>query len=162
MKLTPKRLLIAVAVVVAALLAYFLFGGDDNSLPLKAQVTGTVNGAQASGTGVADAPFGSVRLSATGSGQFEANCVVFDGTGQLVTGAGTLQLSLPKPGRVCLSASQLEQAEGAGGDVKVAATVEATGVDGSLAGRHGRLKVRGTVNTSNGAFTVSLSGRLRR
>ena len=161
MKLTPKRLLIAVAVVVAALLAYFLFGGDDNSLPLKAQVTGTVNGAQASGTGVADAPFGSVRLSATGSGQFEANCVVFDGSGQLVTGAGTLQLSLPKPGRACLTGSELEQAE-AGGEVNVAATVEATGTDGALLGRHGRLKARGTFNTSSGAFTVSLSGRLRR
>ena len=159
MTLTPKRLLIAAAVVVAGLLAYFLLSGDDNSLPLKAQVTGTVNGAQASGTGVADAPFGSVRLSATGSGQFEANCVVFDGTGQLATGAGTLQLSLPKPGRVCLTASQFQQAEG-GGDVKVAATVDATGVDGSLAGRRGRLKVRGTVDTNSGAFTVSLSGRL--
>lgn len=161
MRVTPKRLLIAAAVLVAAPLAYFLLRGDDNSLPLKAQVTGTVNGTQATGTGVADAPFGSVRLGATGSGQFEANCIVFDGTGRLVTGAGTLQLSLPKPARSCFTGSELEQAE-AGGEVDVAATVEARGTDGALLGRHGRLKVRGTINTSSGAFTVSLSGRLRR
>jgi len=161
MKLTPKRLLLAAAVLIAALLAYFVLGGNDNSLPLQAQVTGTVSGTQATGAGVANAPFGSVRLGADGSGQFEANCVVFDGTGRLATGAGTLQLSLPKPARVCLTASQLDQAEG-GGEVKVAATVEASGVDGSLFGRHGRLRVRGTLDTGSGAFTVTLRGRLRR
>jgi hypothetical protein len=161
MTVTPKRLLIAAAVVAVALLAYVWLSADDNSLPLNARVTGTVNGAQASGAGVANAPFGRVRLSATGNGQFEANCIVFDGSGQLVTGAGTLQLSLPGPGRACLTGSELQQAE-AGGQVNVAANLDARGTEGAVLGRHGRLKARGAINTATGAFTVNLSGRLRR
>jgi len=48
------------------------------------------------------------------------------------------------------------------GELKVAVTVEATGSAGSLHGRHARLTASGTVNADTGAFTVVLSGRLRR
>ena len=172
MRVTGKRLLLAAVVLIAALLAYFLFGRDDNSLRLQAQVSGTVNAAQAgtggtyqaTGTGLANSEFGSVSLSGGGSGsssQTKANCVDFDGTGELVTAAGTLQLQLSKPGRACLTQATLDQAAGSG-ELEVAVTVEATGTDGSLLGRHGRLKARGTYNADTGAFTVVLSGRLRR
>src|SRR5438477_12367134 len=104
MKLTGKRILLAVGVLAAALLAYLLFGRGDNSLRLQVQVSGTADGAQAgtagtyraSGTGLANAPFGSVTLTGAGSGQLAADCVGFDGNGELVTAAGTLELELAK------------------------------------------------------------------
>jgi hypothetical protein len=165
-RVTGKRLLLAAIAVIAALLAYVLFVRADNSLRLHVQVRGTVTGTEAgtggtyraSGTGVANAPFGSVSLSGGGSGQAETNCVSFDGSGALVTAAGTLQLRLAKPGRACLTQATLDQAT----ELKVAVTLEATATDGSLLGRHGRLKARGSFNPDTGAFTVLLSGRLRR
>jgi type II secretory pathway pseudopilin PulG len=164
MRLTGKRLLLAVIVLVAAVTAFFLFGRADNSLRLQVQVSGTANAAQdgyrASGTGLADSPFGSVSLSGGGSGQVEANCVVYDGSGELTTTAGTLQLRLAKPGRACLTQATPDQVAGVG-ELKVTATVEATGTTGSLLGRHGRLKARGTYNPETDRFTVLFSGRLR-
>jgi len=160
MRLTGKRLLLALAVLAAALIGYFLLRGDENALPLQVQVTGTVNGTQARGAGVAGAPFGNLTFSASGSAQAELNCVTFDGTGVLATAAGTLQLRLPKPGRACFTAATLQQAEG-GADVEVTATVEASGSDGSLLGRHGRLKARGSFNPDSGRFIVTFSGGLR-
>jgi hypothetical protein len=168
MKVTGNRILLAGIVLVGALLAFFFLGRDDNSLRLDAQVSGTVNATQngangqygAAGTGLANSPFGNVSMSGGGSGQAEANCVVFDGTGELVTGVGTLQLRLAKPGRSCLTEATLDQAAGVG-ELEVAATVEATG-KGGLLGRHGSLKARGTYNTDSGSFTVRLTGRLRR
>jgi hypothetical protein len=91
----------------------------------------------------------------------EANCVSFDGRGELVTAAGTLQLRLAKPGRACLTEAALDEPSGAA-ELKVAVTLEATGTGGSLLGRHGRLEARGTYNPDTGGFTVALSGRLRR
>jgi hypothetical protein len=167
MKLTGKRILLTAGVLVATLVAFFLFTRNDNSLRLQVQVSGTANAAQAgtggtyqaSGTGLANDQFGSVTLSGSGSGQVETNCVSFDGTGELVTAAGTLQLQLAKPGRACLTQTTLDQATGSG-ELEVAATVEATGTAGSLLGRHGRLKARGSFNPDSGAFTVLLTGRL--
>jgi len=168
MKLTGNRIVLAGIVLVGALLAFFLLGRDDNSLRLQVQVSGTVNATQngangqygASGTGLANGPFGNVSLSGGGSGQAEGNCVVFDGSGELVTAVGTLQLRLAKPGRACLTEATLGQA--AGGELQVAATVEASGTDGSLLGRHGGLKARGNYNPDSGSFTVRFTGRLRR
>lgn len=168
MRLTGNRIVVAGIVLVAALLAYFLLGRDDNSLRLDAQVSGTVNTAPSangqyvgSGTGLANGVFGNVTLSGSGSGRPEANCVIFDGVGTLVTAVGTLQLRLAKPGRGCLTEAALDQTAGAG-ELEVTATVEATGTTGSLLGRHGNLKARGTYNTDSGTFTVRLTGRLRR
>lgn len=169
MKLTGNRIVLAGIVLVGALLAFFLLGRDDNSLRLQVQVSGTVNATQngangqygASGTGLANGPFGKVSLNGGGSGQAEANCVVFDGSGELVTAVGTLQLRLPKPGRACLTEAMLDQAAGSG-ELQVAATVEARGTDGSLLGRHGGLKARGNYNPDSGSFTVRFTGRLRR
>jgi hypothetical protein len=169
MKLTGNRIVLAGIVLVGALLAFFLLGGDDNSLRLQVQVSGTVNATQngangqygASGTGLANGPFGNVNLRGGGSGQAEANCVVFDGGGELVTAVGTLQLRLAKPGRACLTEATLDQAAGSG-ELQVAATVEASGTDGSLLGRHGGLKARGDYNPDSGSFTVRFTGRLRR
>jgi hypothetical protein len=168
-RVTGKRLLPAAAVLIAALLAFFLFGRDDDSLRLEAQVSGTVTAAQgeaagtyrAGGSGLANDSFGSVSLSGGGNGQLEANCVTFDGSGELVTAAGTLQLRLAEPGRACLTEATLDESSGIG-ELKVAVTLEATGTGGSLLGRHGRLKARGTYNPDTGAFTATLSGRLRR
>jgi hypothetical protein len=167
MKLTGKRILLAAGVLVAALVAFFPLSRDDNSLRLQVQVSGTANAAQAgtggtyraSGNGVANDQFGNVTLSGSGSGQVETNCVSFDGVGELVTAAGTLQLHLAKPGRACLTQTTLDQAAGSG-ELEVKATVEATGTSGSLLGRHGRLKARGSFNPDSGAFSVLLSGRL--
>jgi hypothetical protein len=167
MRLTGKRLALAVIVLVGAVTAFFLFGRDDNSLRLQVQVSGTANASQdgtsgiyrASGTGLADSPFGSVSLSGGGSGQVEANCVVFDGSGELVTTAGTLQLQLAKPARACLTQAPLDQAAGSG-ELQVTATVEATGTTGSLLGGHGRVKARGSYDPESGRFTVLFSGRL--
>ena len=167
MSVTIKQLVLAAIVLVAALLAlFFLFGRDDDSLPLRVQVSGTATEAgagtyRASGTGLANDQFGSVTLSGTGSGELVGNCVTFDGVGELATAAGTLQLRLPKPGRACLTPAAVDETTGSA-ELKVGATVEATGTDGSLLGRHGRLKARGTLNTDTGAFTVELNGRLRR
>jgi hypothetical protein len=169
MKLTGNRIVLAGIVLVGALLAFFLLGRDDNSLRLQAQVSGTVNATrngangqyEASGTGLANGPFGSVSLSGGGSGQAQANCVLFDGSGELVTAVGTLQLRLAKPGRACFTEATLDQSAG-GGELPVAATVEASGTDGSLLGRHGGLKARGTYNTDSGSFTVRFTGRLHR
>jgi hypothetical protein len=161
MRLTGKRLILAAIVLAATVLAYVLLRSDDNGLRLDVQVAGTVTGTQASGTGVAAAPFGNVSLTAAGSAGFEGNCAVFDGSGELKTGAGTLRLRLPKPGRACLNGAALdEQAEGVA--IEVSGSVDATGIDGSLLGRHGRLKARGTYDTSSDRFTVVISGRLRR
>jgi hypothetical protein len=166
MKLTGNRIVLAGIVLIGALPAYFLLGRDDNSLRLQVQVSGTVNATQngangqygASGTGLASAPFGNVTLNGGGAGQAEGNCVDFDGRGELVTAAGTLQLRLDKPGRSCIT---LDQAAG-GGALHVTATVEATGTTGSLLGRHGKLKARGTYNPDSGSFTVHVTGGLRR
>jgi hypothetical protein len=168
-RVTGKRLLLAAAVLIAVLPAYFLYSRDDDSLRLQAQVSGTVIAAQgeaggtyrAAGAGLANGSFGSVSLNGGGSGQVEANCVSFDGNGELVTAAGTLQLRLAKPGRACLTQVALDESSGAG-ELKVAVTLEATGADGTLIGRQGRLKARGTFNPDTGGFTVTLSGRLRR
>jgi hypothetical protein len=169
MKLTGNRILLAGIVLAGALLAFSLLGRDDNSLRLDVQVSGTVNTTQnaangqygGSGTGLANDPFGNVTLSGGGSGQAEGNCVVFDGGGELVTAAGTLQLRLAKPGRACLTEAMLDQTAG-GGELQVTATVEATGTTDSLVGRHGNLKARGTFNTDSSNFTVRLTGGLRR
>ena len=169
MRVTGKRLLLAAVVLIAALPAYFVFGRDDNSLRLQVQVSGTVNATQngangqygASGTGLANGPFGNVSFSGGGSGQAEANCVLFDGSGELVTAVGTLQLRLAKPGRACLTEATLDQAAGSG-ELQVAATVEASGTNGSLLGRHGDLKARGNYNPDSGSFSVRFTGRLRR
>lgn len=169
MRVTGKRLLVAAAVLIAALPAFFLFGRGDDSLRLQAEISGTVVAARgeaggtyrAGGTGLANESFGSVSLNGGGSGQVEANCVTFDGSGELVTAAGTLQLRLAKPGRACLTQTTLDESSGAA-ELKVAVTLEATGTGGSLLGRHGRLKARGAYNPDTGGFTVALSGRLRR
>jgi hypothetical protein len=168
-RLTGNRLLLALTVVVGALLAFFLLGRNDNSLLLDVQVSGTVNATavgaggqyRATGTGLANSPFGNVSLNGGGTGQTETNCVVFDGTGVLASAAGSLELRLAKPGKACVTEATLDQAAGSG-EVQAAATVEANGTDGSLLGRHGRLHARGTYNVDSGAFTVRLSGRLRR
>ncbi len=167
MKLTGKRILLTAGVLVATLVAFFLFTRNDNSLRLQVQVSGTANAAQAgtggtyraSGTGLANGQFGSVTLSGSGSGQVETNCVTFDGVGELATAAGTLQLHLAKPGRACLTQTTLDEAAGSG-ELEVKATVEATGTSGTLLRRHGRLKARGSFNPDSGAFTVLLTGRL--
>jgi hypothetical protein len=164
MKLTGKRLLLAVAAVVAALLAYFLFGRGGGGLAVKVQVSGTADAAangqfRATGTGVGGGAFGNVSLTAAGSAELEANCVVVSGTGQLTTAAGTLQLQPAGSGRTCFSQKGLEQL-GGGGDLQASAKLDATGTSGSLVGRHGRLKASGTVSTDSGAFTVTFSGRL--
>ena len=78
-----------------------------------------------------------------------------------MTAVGTLQLRLAKPGRACLTEVTLDQAAGSG-ELQVAATVEASGTDGSLLGRHGGLKARGNYNPDSGSFTVRFTGRLRR
>ena len=171
MKLTGKRILLAGIVLVAALSAYLVFGRPDNALHLDVQVSGTASTTQnattgqatGSGTVVANAPFGNVTLSGSGSGgaQTESNCVDFDGSGVLQTAVGRLQLQLPKPGRACLTASSLGQAEGRA-ELQASATVDAVGMDGSLLGRHGRLKARGTFDPDTGSFTVRLTGGLRR
>jgi hypothetical protein len=169
MRLTGNRILLAAIVLAAALLAYVLFGRDDNSLRLLVQVSGTANGAQtgtggtyrASGTGLANAPFGNVTLTGAGSGELTANCVSFTGAGELATAAGTVQLQLAKPGRACVTQATLDQAASTG-ELEVAATVEATGTAGSLLGRHGHFKARGSYNPDSGSFTVLFSGRLRR
>jgi hypothetical protein len=164
-KVTGKRLLLATVVLVAGVSAYLLVGRSDNALRLRAQVSGTADAAgagyRAGGTGSADAPFGSVTLSAAGSGGLEANCVVFDGSGELATAAGTLQLRLAKPGKACIEGDTLDETD-SGGPVQVSGKVEAIGTSGSLVGRHGSLEARGSVDTSTGAFTVLLSGRLHR
>jgi hypothetical protein len=164
-----RRVLLAVIVVAGAVLAFSLLHRHDDSLRLQVQVSGTVSATQvgaggqyrATGTGVADVPFGNISLNGGGSGQTEGNCVLFDGTGELVTAAGTLQLRLAKPGKACVTEATLDQATG-GGDVRVDATVEASATDGSLLGRHGSLRARGTYNVDDGTFTVSFGGRLRR
>ena len=169
MRLTGKRIALAVIVLIAGLLGFVLLGRDDNSLRLQVQVSGTVNTTQAgasgqyraTGTGLADGLFGNVSFSGSGSGEADANCVVFDGSGVLVTAAGTLQLRLAKPGRACLTEATLDQAAGSG-ELKVAARVESSGTDGSLLGRHGGLQARGSYNPDSGSFTVRFSGRLRR
>jgi hypothetical protein len=166
MKVTPKRLLIAVMVLVAALAAYVLFGRGDDSLPLKVQVSGTANSTQtgqfhASGAGLAAGPFGSVSLSATGSVVLEANCVVVSGRAELATALGTLQLQPAGDGRACFSQKSLEQAFG-GGRPEATAKVYATGTGGSLLGRHGTLKAHGSYDPASDRFTILFSGRLRR
>ena len=167
MSVTIKQLVLAVIGLVAALLAlYLLFGRSDNSVRLQAQVTGTATEAgvgtyRASGTGLANDQFGRVTLSGTGSGELVGNCVTFDGVGELATAIGRLQLRLTKPGRACLTKAAVDQATGSA-ELKVTVTVEATGTDGSLLGRHGRLQARGTLDTDTGGFTVELDGRLRR
>src|ERR1044072_2790400 len=120
MKVTPKRLLIAVLVLVAALLAYFLFGRGPGGLAVKVQVSGTANSTQtgqfrADGTGLADGPLGNVSLSAAGSVELEANCVVVNGGGELVTALGTLRLQPAGDGRACFKQKTLQQAFGGGG-----------------------------------------------
>jgi len=169
MKLTGNRLVLAGIVLVGALLAYFLLVRDDNSLRLQVHVGGTVNATQsgangqygASGTGLANSPFGNVSLSGGGSGQAEGSCVVFNGSGELVTAVGTLQLRLAKPGRSCITEGALDEAAGSG-ELQVTATVEAIGTGGSLLGRHGNLEARGTYNPDSGSFTIRLTGGLRR
>lgn len=167
MSVTIKQLVLAVIVLVAALLALYLsFGRDDDSLRLQAQVTGTATEAgagtyRASGAGLANDQFGRVTLSGSGSGELVGNCVSFNGVGALATAIGTLQLRLAKPGRACLTQAAVDQATGSA-ELKVTVTVEATGTDGSLLGRHGHFKARGTLNTDTGGFSVELDGRLRR
>ena len=64
-------------------------------------------------------------------------------------------------GRACLTEATVDKVAGSG-ELKVAATVEASGTGGSLLGRHGSLKARGTFNPDSGSFTVRSTGRLRR
>jgi hypothetical protein len=169
MKVTPKRLLIAALVVVAALVAYLLFGRSAGGLRIQVQVSGTASDTQsgaggayrASGTGVAPAPFGNVTLGGAGTGQLELNCVVFDGDGELVTAAGDLRLRLAKPAKACLNRSSLGQSTGLG-VIAVQGTVEATGTSGSLLGRRGNLRAQGSFDADTGSFTVTFSGRLHR
>jgi hypothetical protein len=164
MTVTPKRLLIAAAVLVAALLAYLLFGRGPGGLALQVQVSGTANSTaagqfRATGAGVSDSPFGSVTLTAAGSVELEANCVVVSGTGDLVTALGTLHLQPAGDGRACFSQKTLQQLEG-GGQPQATAKVEATGTAGSLLGRHGTLKAHGSYDPSSDRFSVLFSGRL--
>jgi hypothetical protein len=167
MRVTGKRLLLTAAALVVAVLAFFLFAGDDHSLKLRAQVSGTADTAQAesdgtyraSGTGVADGEFGAVTFTGAGSGAPEGSCVSFSGTGELVTAVGALQLRPDKPGKACLTRSALDENTDAVA-LQVTVTVLATGTSGSLLGRHGRLKARGTFDPDSGRFTVSLTGRL--
>jgi len=164
-KVTGKRLLVAAAVLAAAVPAYLLFGRGPGGLPLKVQVSGTANSTatgqfQASGTGLADGPFGSVSLSGTGSVQLEANCVVVGGSAVLTTAIGTLQLQPAGDGRACYSQKKLEQAFG-GGQAEATAKVDATGTGGSLLGRHGQLKAQGSYDPESDRFTIQFSGRLR-
>jgi hypothetical protein len=166
MKLTGKRLLMGAGALVAALVAYLLFLRGSGGLALKVQVSGTADATasgrfRAAGTGAGGGAFGTVTLTAAGSTQLEANCVVVSGSGQLATAAGTLQLRPAGSGRTCFSQKGLEQL-GGGGELQASAKLDATGTSGSLLGRHGRLKASGTVSTDNGAFTVTFSGRLRR
>ena len=165
MKLTGKRLLLALGALLAALLAYFLFARGPGGLALRLQVRGTADATasgqfRANGTGVGAGMFGSVDLTAAGSTQLEANCVVVSGSGELTTAAGTLHLQPAGSGRTCFSQKELEQL--GGGELQASAELDATGTTGSLAGRHGRLKAQGTVDTDTGSFTVTFSGRLRR
>lgn len=166
MKVTPKRLLIAVLVLVAALLAYFLFGRGPGGLAVKVQVSGTANSTptgqfRADGTGLADGPLGNVSLDAAGNVELEGNCVVVSGGGELVTALGTLRLQPAGDGRACFKQKTLQQAFGGGG-LEATAKVEATGTAGSLAGRRGTLKAHGTYDPSSDRFTILFSGRLHR
>jgi hypothetical protein len=133
---------------------------------VKVQVSGTANTTQtgqfrASGAGLADGPLGSVSLSAAGSVQLEANCVVVSGGGELVTALGTLWLQPAGDGRACFKQKTLEQAFGGGG-LEATAKIEATGTAGDLLGRRGTLKARGSYDPESDRFTILFSGRLRR